>query len=76
MSSAWETTVEDVQNVLKKMGKTCTEEQADQIHSSLDHQEIERSALQGNDMETQTEYAYEEINRQITCLDVWKELGK
>jgi hypothetical protein len=76
MSNAWETTSEDVLNVIHRMGKKATSEQVEQIHDDLDHYEIECEALRGDDMDEQTESAYVEIERQIRCLDTWKEMGK
>jgi len=75
MSNAWETTTEDVQNVLSQMGKSASEQEVEQIHNSLDMDEVERSALEGGDMEQQTEYAYTEIRRQIECIDVFNSVG-
>jgi len=69
MSNAWENTSDDVLNVIHKMGKKATSYQVETIFDSLDHFKIEEAALRGNDMDTQTEYAYEEIERQINCLD-------
>jgi hypothetical protein len=68
MSNAWETTDEDVLNVLNSMGKK--DSSAEDVLSNLDHYKIERAALKGNDLETQTEYAYEEIKRQLTEGDL------
>jgi hypothetical protein len=65
-SNAWETTSEDVSNVLHSMNKRITEKQTEKILNNLDQFAIENSALQANDLETQTTYAYEEIKRQIT----------
>jgi hypothetical protein len=76
MSNAWETTSDDVLNVIHKMGRKATSDTVETIFDSLDHFEIEHSAMQANDLETQTEYAYVEIERQIRCLDTWKELDR
>ena len=65
MSNAWETTVDDVLNVVHKMGKKVSGVKANEIHDALNQFLIEDSALRGNDMDTQTKYAYEEIERQI-----------
>jgi hypothetical protein len=63
MSFAWETTVDDVENVLRRMGRTGMGSVS--IHGMLDHEAIEKAALRGNDMSDQTEGAYDEIERQI-----------
>lgn len=76
MSNAWETTVDDVLNVVHQMGRKLTAEEADELHGALDHFEIECEALRGNNMETQTEYAYVEIRRQLECLDEWKRIDE
>jgi uncharacterized protein YggE len=66
MSNAWETTADDVLNVIHQMGKKATSEQVDAVLNNLDHFDIENAALRGDDMDVQTQYAYEEIKRQIT----------
>ena len=71
MSNAWETTVDDVLNVAHQTGRKLTAEQAEKLFNDLNQFEIECSALMGNDLETQTEYAYVEIRRQLDCLDEW-----
>jgi hypothetical protein len=65
MSSGWETSIDDVQIVLKKMGKLASEDDLRRIHNSLDMFLIESAALYGHDMEEQTEHAYQEIESQI-----------
>jgi hypothetical protein len=65
MSHAWETTVEDVQNVLRGMGMPGDEKSAQNVHRSLDMTAIEKAALHGDNMDRQTEYACQEIKRQI-----------
>ena len=67
MSLAWETTVEDVENVLTRMGRERID--ALKIHNSLDMYAIEKAALLGDDMEEQTESASAEIERQIKEWD-------
>jgi hypothetical protein len=61
---AWETTVEDVENVLGQLGEDIA--LAPELHGKLDHEAIARAALDsGVEMEEQTEGAYTEIKRQI-----------
>lgn len=61
---AWETTVEDVENVLRQLGRD--EAQAEQVLETLDVEEVAKAALNsGVEMEEQTEGAYAEIKRQI-----------
>ena len=70
MLTAFEITYEDVQQVLKNMGTPVSDETAQLIFNDLDMFKIEVSALYGNDLETQTEYAYIEIRKQITDMKV------
>ena len=65
MSNAWETTEDDVLNVVHKMGKKLKSGEAEEILFELDQFAIEDAALAGNDIESQTNYAYEEIEKQI-----------
>lgn len=62
---AWETTADDVVNVFRNNGQTMDFDRADAIVEQLDHDEIGVAALYGHDMEEQTEYAYQEIERQL-----------
>lgn len=69
--------VDDVLNVAYKNGRKLTANEAEELHNALDHFEIECEALKGNNnIETQTEYAYEEIRRQFDCLDEWKRIDE
>ena len=65
MSLAWETTAEDVRNALRQMGMPCDQKSAENVHRSLDMGAVERAALHGDGMDQQTEYACQEIRRQI-----------
>ncbi len=65
MSNAWETTLDDVENVLTQKFGGGFMESTGQIHEDLDHSKIEDAALHGNDMDEQTGYAHEEIEKQI-----------
>jgi len=65
MSTAWETTTEDVMNVCKNNGERITEAQAEEILDRLDTDKIEKEALRGDDMDEQVDYAYIEIWEQI-----------
>jgi hypothetical protein len=73
MSNAWETTEDDIINVLHGMGNAVVDDYqgtAGYVHGNLNHDAVEKAALHGNDMDTQTKYAYEEIERQIKEMDV------
>lgn len=66
----FEVTVEDVLNVLEDdLGRDVTEEQAEAMLDQLDDGAIEKAALYGDDMDTQTRYALEEIKRQILEIE-------
>ena len=70
MSSAWETTVDDVLNVLKEEGVSKTEEEAESILDDLDHDKIEKEALRGDNMDEQVDYAYLEIKEQLIEMGI------
>jgi len=65
MSNAFEITPDDILNVVHRMGKKITGEKCNDLLESLDQFKIENEALRANDLETQTDYAYQEIERQI-----------
>lgn len=60
---AWETTVEDVENVLRGMGKAVNK--AEGIFDELDCDEVANAALTETDFEKQVNAAYQEIENQI-----------
>ena len=60
---AWETTVDDVENVLRSMGKS--EGKAEGIFDELDCEEVAEAALTETDFEKQLNAAYQEIENQI-----------
>jgi len=62
MSLAWETTIEDVWNVLDHYGG---EHDYEVILGMLDLDAIEGEALLGYDMDQQTDYSFAEIERQL-----------
>lgn len=69
---AYQATEEDVENVLRKhslavansLGKSF-ESMANEVFGSLDLDLIEKAALMGDDLDVQTEYANDEIARQL-----------
>ena len=64
---AWETTVEDIEHVLKEMDEDIA--LAPDLIDQLDHEAIARAALDsGVEMEEQTQGAYAEIKRQLPEL--------
>lgn len=64
-STAFEVTVEDVINVLRKENRIAHLCKAEELFNSLDFGWIEKEALYGDDLEEQTEYAYDCIWEQI-----------
>lgn len=70
MGCAWETTVDDVLNVLKEEGVSKTEEEAESILDDLDHDKIEKEALRGDNMDEQVDYAYLEIKEQLIEMGI------
>jgi hypothetical protein len=60
---AWETTVDDVEHVLVAMKEDVA--LAPELFLKLDREAIAKAALDGDGMDQQIDYAYEEIRRQI-----------
>lgn len=50
MSLAWETTIEDVENVLRRMGRNLRRESVIVLYEELDQAAIEKAALYGDSM--------------------------
>ena len=70
MSIAWETTTEDVGAVFEdSFGIDPSYIKLDKVHDILDHDEIERCALYGDDIDDQLELAHKEIRRQLIDND-------
>lgn len=61
---------DDVANVLSHAGIDADDSRCEELFDQLDFEEIEAAALSGFEMDEQTEYAYEEIRRQLTDLGV------
>lgn len=59
---AFEITQEDIESVIKEKNYPVT---YDDLKPYLDVYEIETAAMYGDDMDEQTKYAYEEIDKQI-----------
>lgn len=71
-SMAYEVTEEDVENVLRRNSLRVSntkgkpfEAMASEIFEHLDVSLIEDAALKGDDLNEQTDYAYDEITRQL-----------
>lgn len=64
-ANGFEITIDDVLFVVHKMGKKVTGDQANEIFENLDHFKVEEASMFGDELEQQTFYAYEEIERQI-----------
>jgi hypothetical protein len=71
MDIAFEITVEDIQTALfSKKQIDINDEQANDFYQNLNIDEIERSALFGNDIDEQTEFAFQSIVEQLEELDL------
>lgn len=64
-SLAFEITVEDVINVLRKENRIAQLSRVEELYNELDFGAIEKEALYGDDIDEQTEYAYDAIWEQI-----------
>lgn len=79
--SAYEATEEDVENVLRSNslavanidGKSF-EPMANEIHDKLDFDLIEQAALSGDDLDEKTDYANDEIARQLREMGILEPL--
>ncbi|KLR57143.1 hypothetical protein [Diaphorobacter sp. J5-51] len=79
--TAYEATAEDVENVLRSNslavantnGKSF-ESMANELHEKLDFDLIEQAALAGDDLDEQTDYANDEIARQLREMGVLEPL--
>ena len=66
MSNAWETTSDDIWIVLKNSGIDKTDDEINDICDfQIDHDEVEKVALCGNDIDEQVNYAHDEIKKQL-----------
>jgi len=67
MFLAFEITRDDVAAVLSRLnpGGVLPDAMIQVVFDRLDHGAVEKAALYGDDMETQTEYAHDEIQRQV-----------
>jgi hypothetical protein len=67
MNSAFEITEEDVENVLVLNKKSINTLYVKSCFAILDFDLIEKAAY-GNDLDEQTKYAYEEIEKQLKVI--------
>jgi hypothetical protein len=65
MSMAWETTVDDINTVLQAHGKYVHQTELDEYLDKVDCDDVEAAALAGDDMDEQTNYAYQSIEEQL-----------
>lgn len=63
--NAFEITEEDVENVLKQMGKALSPDEVAGLFERLDKYSVVDCALFGMDIYEQTDYAYKEIRSQL-----------
>jgi len=67
MNNGFEITEIDVESVANRLGLKLSDEEIDGFLTEYGDQ-IAKAALRGNDMDTQTEYAYEEIGDILKSL--------
>jgi hypothetical protein len=65
MSLAWETTNEDVATVLRVHNVNLRQNKLEEVSTNLDFDAIEQAALAGDEIDEQTNYAYQEIEDQL-----------
>lgn len=70
MSNAWETTADDVANVVRPHNLTLSEAALDRLTEALDHDTIEKMVLHYCNMDTQTDAAYCEVEDQLMAKGV------
>ena len=70
MSMAWETTTDDIENVLRNSGIKKTALEIEKIHTRLGLRSIERAALYGSYIEEQTDFAHAEIREQLVEMGI------
>jgi hypothetical protein len=61
---------EDVATVLTQMGVTRDAATIERLFERLDACAVERAALHGQDLEQQTEYAYQAIQEQLNTFGI------
>jgi hypothetical protein len=62
---AFEVTIDDILNVYQERGTKVSVSLAQAVMDDLNFDLIEEAALRGADIEEQTDFAYEEIKRQL-----------
>ena len=68
MGMAFGISSDDVLLVAHRTGLNVSDEQAQEWFDGLDHDAVEKSALYGQDMDQQIDYALDEIQRQLEDL--------
>jgi ribosomal protein L12E/L44/L45/RPP1/RPP2 len=66
----FEITTEDVATVLTQMGAQKDPQTVSQLFERLDACQVEKAALHGQDIDEQTEYAYQEIQDQLNRFGI------
>lgn len=70
MGMAFEITEDDVEHGLSKHIKDVSREMIENAFEEIDHDRVEKSALYGNEMEEQLEYALKDIEEQLQELEI------
>jgi ribosomal protein L12E/L44/L45/RPP1/RPP2 len=70
MSTAWETTTDDVANVLRAHGINVSDERLEELVDMLDHDAIKENLLNYCSMKLQTNCCYSDIEDQLMVQGV------
>lgn len=70
MSWAWQTTDEDIRNVLEEHGIQVSSGEAVDIYDQLNHNVLEQAIMEYMEMDQQTQAAYNEIENQLIKLGI------
>lgn len=74
MGLGFEITTEDIQNVASKMNVSLSEESAEYFLENINDGYVEKKALYGDNIDDQTEYAYEAIKEELLNDEEFLEL--
>lgn len=70
MGTAFGISEEDVESVLKKHFNNVSQKMIENAFEEIDHDRVEKSALYGDEMEKQLEYALKDIEEQLQELKI------
>lgn len=70
MTTAWETSEDDVRTVLDRHGVKLSDERVSELHDGLDNDEIESNVLRYTDMDNQTSSMLDDIENHLIAEGV------